>query len=76
MIRELARLKSVPAKIASALLSAEQAMKHEIIPACRRWHLPHSRLSRRRGRDRRRERLRSGGEGRRGEEEASSELQD
>ena len=36
MIRELVRLKSMPQKIASMLLGAGQAMKHEIIPACRK----------------------------------------
>jgi hypothetical protein len=35
---EAIKLKSVPPKIASTLLGAEQAMKHEI-PACRERHL-------------------------------------
>ena len=47
----------VPPKIASVVLGAEQAMKQEIIPASRKRRLPHYRLSRRRGRDHRGERV-------------------
>jgi hypothetical protein len=62
---EAIKLKSMPLKIASVLLGAEQAMKHEIIPAHRRRRLSHSRRSRR-SRDHRGERVGSGeGEGER-----------
>ncbi|MCX6678909.1 MAG: hypothetical protein NTX42_00890 [Methanothrix sp.] len=47
----------MPPKIVSVELGTEQAIKQEIIPACRKRHLLGSRLSRCRSRDHRGERV-------------------